>query len=83
LIALSLLGFNINIKPTRGTNDSKCIQAIRDIILDMDWESFTAIYQSPESLIRLKALLMHFDYGQKAPGKSIKIIQIPPTDDFR
>lgn len=49
----------------------------------MDWNSFTAIYESPESLIRLKALLMHFDYGHKAPGKSIKIVQIPPTDDFR
>ncbi|CAH1738274.1 unnamed protein product [Aphis gossypii] len=71
--------YSINIYP----DPSLLAQAIRDIILDMDWESFTAIYQSPESLIRLKALLMHFDYGQKAPGKSIKIIQIPPTDDFR
>ncbi|XP_026807266.1 glutamate receptor ionotropic, kainate 3-like isoform X2 [Rhopalosiphum maidis] len=71
--------YSVNIYP----DPSLLAQAIRDIILDMDWESFTAIYQSPESLIRLKALLMHFDYGQKAPGKSIKIIQIPPTDDFR
>lgn len=49
----------------------------------MDWESFTAIYENPESLIRLKDLLMHFDYGYNGPGKSIKIIQMAPTDDFR
>lgn len=61
----------------------RSLQAIRDIILDMDWESFTIIYESPVSLIRLKDLLMHFDYGQKAPGKSIKIIQMSPADDFR
>lgn len=59
------------------------IQAIKDIILDMDWESFTAIYENPDGLIRLKDLLMHFKYGYNAPGKSIKIIQMPPTDDFR
>ncbi|KAL4107889.1 hypothetical protein QTP88_018164 [Uroleucon formosanum] len=71
--------YAINIYP----DSSLLAKAIRDIILDMDWNSFTAIYESPESLIRLKALLMHFDYGYKAPGKSIKIVQIPPTDDFR
>ncbi|CAI6360403.1 unnamed protein product [Macrosiphum euphorbiae] len=71
--------YAINIYP----DPSLLATAIRDIILDMDWDSFTAIYESPESLIRLKALLMHFDYGHKAPGKSIKIVQIPPTDDFR
>lgn len=49
----------------------------------MDWESFTAIYETQESLIRLKSLLMHFNYGYNAPGKSIKIIQMAPTDDFR
>ncbi|XP_025422232.1 glutamate receptor ionotropic, kainate 2-like isoform X3 [Sipha flava] len=58
-------------------------KAIRDIILDMDWESFTVIYESPMSLIRLKDLLMHFDYGQRAPGKAIRIIQMSPVEDFR
>lgn len=59
------------------------MQAIRDIILDMDWESFTAIYESPESLIRLKALLMHYNYGHSGPGKNVKIIQMLPKEDFR
>lgn len=58
-------------------------QAIRDVILDMDWESFTAIYESPESLIRIKALLMHFNYGHSDPTKAVKIIQMSPEADFR
>jgi len=49
----------------------------------MDWESFTVVYESPKSLIRLKHLLMHFDYGYNAPGKSVKIIEVSPADDFR
>lgn len=49
----------------------------------MDWDSFTVIYENLESLIRLKELLMHFDYGRRGPGKTVKIIQIPPSGDFR
>lgn len=32
-------------------------QAINDVVKDMDWETFTLIYESPESLINLQEVL--------------------------
>ncbi|XP_050429052.1 glutamate receptor ionotropic, kainate 2-like isoform X4 [Adelges cooleyi] len=71
--------YTVNVYP----DPSLLAKAIRDIILDMDWTSFTVIYDRPTSMIRLKALLESFDYGNFSPTRAVKFKQILPTEDFR
>ncbi|XP_050532516.1 glutamate receptor ionotropic, kainate 2-like isoform X1 [Daktulosphaira vitifoliae] len=58
-------------------------KAIKDIIEDMDWSSFTIIYDRPEKLIQLKALLESNEYGRTSSSNAIKVKQMKSTEDFR
>ncbi|KAK6631711.1 hypothetical protein RUM43_013775 [Polyplax serrata] len=54
-------------------------QGLADIIEDMDWKSFTILYENEESLIRLQGVLK-----LKGPNdQPIAIRQLDPGDDHR
>jgi hypothetical protein len=54
-------------------------KALKDVVRDMGWKSFTVLYQRDEALVRLQEVLK--DHGpQDAP---ITVRQLPYGDDFR
>jgi hypothetical protein len=55
------------------------IKALKEVVRDMGWKSFTVLYQRDDALVRLQEVLK--DHGpQDAP---ITVRQLPYGDDFR
>jgi glutamate receptor, ionotropic, invertebrate len=55
------------------------IKALKEVVRDMGWKSFTVLYQRDDALVRLQEVLK--DHGpQDAP---ITVRQLPHGDDFR
>ncbi|VVC31583.1 Ionotropic glutamate receptor, L-glutamate and glycine-binding domain,Receptor, ligand binding [Cinara cedri] len=56
------------------------------IVHDMDWKSFTLLYQRPECLERLQDLIQDYSGESKPNDKqvaAISILQLPEGDNFR
>jgi len=56
------------------------------IVHDMDWKSFTLLYQRPECLQRLQDLIQDYSGKTKPNDKqaaAISIIQLPEGNNFR
>ncbi|XP_050427758.1 glutamate receptor ionotropic, kainate 2-like [Adelges cooleyi] len=56
------------------------------IVRDMDWTSFTLLYQRDEGLLRLQHLIQDYSGSTKVSdpqSAALTIIQLPEDDDFR
>jgi len=56
------------------------------IVRDMDWTSFTLLYQRDEALLRLQHLIQDYSGSTKlsnAESSAVAIIKLPENNDFR
>lgn len=56
------------------------------IVRDMDWTSFTLLYQRDEGLLRLQHLIQDYSGSTKlsdAAQSATSIIKLPENNDFR
>lgn len=61
-------------------------QGFTAIVHDMDWSSFTLLYQRPESLYRLQDLIQDYSGKTKPNDKqtaAISVVQLPESNNFR
>lgn len=58
-----------------------CWQAINDFLKDMDWETFTLIYESSESLILLQEVLKEKMGRSKYDRPAVVMKELPESDD--
>lgn len=61
----------------------KNVQAISDVLQDMDWETFTLIYESPESLINLQEVLKEKMGRSKYDRPTVIMKMLPKKEDYR
>lgn len=75
-------GYYVNVYP----DPAELSRGYTAIVRDMDWTSFTLLYQRDEALLRLQHLIQDYSGSAKpsdADQSAVAIVKLPENRDFR